>query len=168
MKLCLTEIMKELNEVTRAKDLITSEISASSKIKYFEGEEVDKSFDFDSKLQELNELVNKEMNYKFILTNYNAKTNLIGYKEKLTISEGLIKLAILSKRLNFYKSYQSRKQVEKRLIRASFQGDVDRVEVVEKLYDISKIDEYVKETSKEISRLQVAIDKTNLLTEVEV
>ena len=168
MRLCLTEIMKELNEVTRSKDLITSEISASSKIKYFEGEEVDKSFDFDSKLKELNELVNKEMNYKFILTNYNAKTNLIGYKEKLTISEGLIKLAILSKKLNFYKNFQSRKQIEKRLIRASFQGDVDRVEVVEKLYDISKIDEYVKETSKEISKLQVAIDKTNLLTEVEV
>ena len=168
MKLCLTEIMKELNEVSRAKEILTSEINSSSKIRYFESEDVDKSFDFNLKLDQLLTLTGKEMDYKSILAKYNANTNLIGYYEDMSISEGLIKLAILSKQLNFYKAFQARKQVEKRLVRASFQGDVDRVEVQERLYDVNLIDGLIKDTSKEISKLQIAIDKTNLLTEVEI
>ncbi len=168
MKLCLSEVMKELNEVIRAKALLHFEIDNSSRIKYFEGEEVDKSFNFEEKMNEYNELVTKETKYKFILADINSKTKLIGYKEDITISYALIKLASLSKQLSFYKGFQVRKQVEKKLIPAKFQGDTDRIEVNEKLYDIKKIDEMVLETSREVSKLQVAIDKTNLFTEVEI
>ena len=168
MKLCLSEIMKELNEILRAKQSLHYEIDSSARLKYYDGEEVDRSFNFEAKMNELNELADKEMKYKFILANTNSKTILIGYKEKITISEALIKLALLSKKLSFYKSYQVRKQIEKKLIPAKFQGDQDRVEVTERLYDPKKIDEKVLEISREVSKLQVAIDKTNLFTEVEI
>ncbi len=168
MKLGLSEVVKELNEGIRAKSVLQYEIDNSARIKYFEGEEVDKSFNFEEKMNEYNELASKEMKYKFILADVNSKTNLIGYKEDITISCALIKLASLSKQLSFYKSFQCRKQIEKKLIPAKFQGDMDRIEVNEKLYDIKKIDEIVLEISREVSRLQVAIDKTNLFTEVEI
>lgn len=80
----------------------------------------------------------------------------------MTIGEGLIKLAQLSSELKVVSSFKTRKQIVKTIKHATFDGDKDRVYVTEHLYDPNKVDEDIKTLQREISHLQVAIDRTNL------
>lgn len=168
MKKCLSEIMKELKEVDRLIATSRNYIEEFAIIKYYDGEDVEKDINFNEKLNELDELYKKELKYKYILSNTNANTNLIAYDEEISISNGLIKLAILNRKLNFIKQFRSNRQIDKRLIVASYQGDVDRIQIIERLYDIKAVDEMIKDLSNQISKLQISIDKTNLLTEVDI
>lgn len=87
--------------------------------------------------------------------------------DDLTIGEGLVKLAQLNNEIKTLTRYRTTKQVVKTVKHATFEGDKDGVLVREHLYDIHQVDEDIKSLQREVSRLQVAIDRTNLTNMIE-
>ena len=162
MKKCNTELMKELKAVQIELEDLIDEANTKNTVSYFEGEEeVEKDFDYESFIKKMNDLKEKERKLKTLLAYSNATTKLVGMEE-MTIGEGLIKLAQLSSELKVLSGYKTRKQIVKSIKHATFEGDKDRVYVTEHLYDPNKVDEDIKTLQREISHLQVAIDRTNL------
>ena len=167
MKKCNTEIMKELKAVQAEKEEMIIESRIKRVAKYYEGEEEVKcEFDFKAFQEKLNELEEKEFKLKALLSFSNATTKLIG-KEDYTIGEGLIKLAQLNNKLKTLVEFKVSKQIEKVVKHATFEGDKDRVFVTEYFYNPLEIDEMIKDLKKEISALQIAIDRTNLMNIIE-
>lgn len=162
MKKCNTELMKELKAVQNELEDLIDEASSKNTVCYYEGEEeVEKDFDYESFITKMEDLKEKERKIKSLLAYSNATTKLVGMEE-MTIGEGLIKLAQLSSVLKVVSSFKTRKQIVKTIKHATFDGDKDRVYVTEHLYDPNKVDEDIKALQREISHLQVAIDRTNL------
>jgi hypothetical protein len=87
--------------------------------------------------------------------------------EELTIGEGLVRLAQLNNKLKTLAGYKSTKQIFKSVDFASFEGDKDHIRVKECLYDPKQVDEDIKSLQREVSHLQVAIDRTNLTNMIE-
>ena len=129
-------------------------------------EEVEKDFDYGEFVKKIDELQAQERKIKTLLAYSNATTKLVGI-EDLTIGEGLVKLAQLNSKLRTLAGYKTTKQVVKTVKHATFEGDKDRVYVTEYLYDPKNVDEDIKSLQREISHLQVAIDRTNLTNMIE-
>lgn len=162
MKKCNAELMKELKTIQSEISELNSNVENYSVVSYFEGEEVYKDFDFNETMSKLDTLREEELRIKTLLAYSNATTKLIAYDEKTTIAEGLVKLAQLTKKLQLISKLVRKKKVVKTIVPANYSDQADRVKITECLYDIDTIPTIIKELKEEISRLQVAIDRTNL------
>ena len=166
-KKCNTELMKELKAIQAELAEVIRIADTKATITYYEGEEeVERDFDYVEFVNQTNALREQERKIKSLLAYSNTTTKLVGLEE-LTIGEGLIKLAQLNNQLKMLASYKTTKQVVKTLKHATFEGDKDRVYVTEHLYDPKLVDEDIKSLQREISRLQVAIDRTNLTNMID-
>ena len=161
MKLSIKEAMKMIarfeNDIQELLDIERRE----SFIIYLANEEVTKTdyiFDkansnldlYQEQIRQIKNAINK--------ANLTTKTD---YKD-LVISEALILLAQKNNnqiRLNELASY---KQVTRK---TSYEGII---EYNERLYDINKVRELLKQNTEDIHKLQTAIDKANILTEIEI
>ncbi|VEU79889.1 hypothetical protein [Haploplasma axanthum] len=161
MKLSIKEAMKMIarfeNDIQELLDIERRE----SFIIYLANEEVTKTdyiFDkansnldlYQEQIRQIKNAINK--------ANLTTKTD---YKD-LVISEALILLAQKNNnqiRLNELASY---KQVTRK---TSYEGII---EYNERLYDINIVRELLKQNTEDIHKLQTAIDKANILTEIEI
>lgn len=84
---------------------------------------------------------------------------LIGI-DNYTISDGLVKIALLHKLSNRYLLLSQNKQKSRE---TSFSG---QVEFSERLYDVNLAHKLYLETVEEIFKFQTAIDKANILSEI--
>ena len=167
MKKCNTELMKEAKAALLEMQDEYLYADQVCEAEYYEGdEEVDRSFDFNAFMKKIVELEDKQEKCRTLLAISNANTKLVGM-EKYTISEGLLRLAILNTRLGYLSSFRCSKKIVKTLQTAKFEGDKDRVKVKEKFYEPEDIDKLILATKQEISALQVAIDRTNLTNMVD-
>ena len=167
MQKCNTELMKELKAIQNEINETINNAECNNTVNYYEGEEqVERNFDYKEFVAKLDELRAKEGKVKALLAYSNATTKLVGM-EDLTIGEGLVKLAQLNMKLKTLARFRTLKQVNKVIKHATFEGDKDRVYVTERLYDPKQVDEDIKSLQREISHLQVAIDRTNLTNLIE-
>lgn len=167
MKKCNTELMKELKAIQADLAELIANAGNKSTVCYYEGEEeVERDFDYKKFVNEMSELRDQERHIKALLAYSNATTKLVGMEE-LTIGEGLLKLAQLNNQLRVIAGYKTRNRVVKSVKHATFEGDKDRVYVTEHLYDPTQVDADIKSLQREISHLQVAIDRTNLTNMIE-
>lgn len=167
MKKCNTELMKELKAVQADLAELIADASNKNTVSYYEGEEeVERDFDYKKFVDKMTDLREQERRIKTLLAYSNATTKLVGMEE-LTIGEGLLKLAQLNNQLRTIAGYKTRKQVVKNVKHATFEGDKDRVFVTEHLHDPAQVDTDIKALQREISQLQVAIDRTNLTNMIE-
>ena len=166
MKKCNTELMKELKAVQSEIEELSRVALQSSTVNYYEGEEEpERDFNYTDFVNQLNALREQESHIKALLAYSNATTKLDGMD--ITIGEGLIKLAQLNVQLRLLARLKADKQVVKTLKHVAFEGDKDRVYVTEHLYDPKVIDSDIKALQREISHLQVVIDRTNLTNLIE-
>lgn len=167
MKKCNTELMKELKAVQSELSELIQRADSKNTVEYYDGEEeVERDFDYAEFVSKMRELRQQEGHIKALLAYSNATTKLVGMDD-LTIGEGLVKLAQLNNEIKTLARYRTAKQVVKTIKHATFEGDKDRVLVREHLYDIHQVDEDIKSLQREVSRLQVAIDRTNLTNMIE-
>ena len=166
MKKCNTELMKELKAVQSEIEELSRVALQNSTVNYYEGEEEpERDFDYNSFVSQMAALREQEGHIKALLAYSNATTKLDGMD--ITIGEGLIKLAQLNVQLRLLARFKADKQIVKTLKHVAFEGDKDRVYVTEHLYDPKVIDSDIKAIQREISHLQVVIDRTNLTNLIE-
>lgn len=167
MKKCNTELMKELKAINNEIVELQTKARTFKEISYYENEEEpERNFDYEGFYKNLCDLQERELKIKGLLAKSNATTALLGMPE-LTISDGLTKLGQLTKKLCLLGEFKADKRIVRTLQHAKFEGDKDRIYISEKLYDVETIDKQIKETQTEICRLQVAIDRTNLINIIE-
>ena len=161
MKLSIKEAMKMIarfeNDIQELLDIERRE----SFIIYLANEEVTKTdYIFDKANSNLDLYQEQIRHIKNAINKANLTTKT-DYKD-LVISEALVLLAQKNNnqvRLNELASY---KQVTRR---TSYEGII---EYNERLYDINKVRELLKQNTEDIHKLQTAIDKANILTEIEI
>lgn len=167
MKKCNAELMKELKTLQNEISEIRCNITDYSIVVYYEGDDVYKDFNFEESYAKLNELLEEERKIRATLAYSNATTILMDYDGKTTIAEGLVKLAQLTKSLERVKKLVSKQKVTRTIIPPAIADQPNRIKVRECLYDIDSIPGIIKDLKKEIARLQIAIDRTNLTNTIE-
>jgi hypothetical protein len=175
MKRCPAEMMKELKAIKAELDELSFH-NYETTISYYEGEgEVapERHFDYDDIESRYTELRKRELRLRGIMQRFNATTPLIGMEE-YTVSEGLI---ILGQRKNDLLRLQSlissyrmdcKKQITKTVEILEGNPSVKRTHVVEHLFSIAKVKQDIKALQHEVSEIQIAIDRTNMITTIEM
>ena len=114
------------------------------------------NYDFGANRSKVKELQAEEIKIKKVLADFNYKTKVIGYD--FTISEGLIKLAQLKSEVRTISNMVNKGQYVK---------DSYRDNYAVAAYDLKEAKEELKKAQKELSTLQVALDKTNLTSSID-
>lgn len=165
MKKCNTELMKELKGIQQQISLLYTYENDTSKIIYTENEkkfdETDNKYNYEEVRTKINELQEEERKIKAILALSNATTIVDGYD--ITIAEALVYLAQLSKNKRQLDKMASRPQVMRKSGYHSSWTQIDKA-----LYDVEKAQNDLDELTEKISKLQIAIDRTNLNNFIEV
>lgn len=162
MKVCNTEIMKEIKKLNdRKSDLINFE-TMNSTITFLKDEEKTMpSYSYDELTKELGEIDNRVLYLKDKLAYSNATTIVPEFN--LTIASALTYLAILqSKKDRYY-----RLSLNDKLRRIGSNRD-GQVEYAETLYEPTSCKKIYEETVEEINKLQMAIDRVNLTNLIEI
>ena len=160
MKMSLTAIMKKVKELDEQKRALIAEENENRRFSYVsEKDKVNTGYDYRATREALDALDKETLRLKSILAKVNAKLVVCDYP--YTISEALIRLAQLSAKraqLEALPTVQSMRRV-------TFNGVI---EYTDTLCDTAEVKKDISALREEISRLQMAIDKTNLIYETEV
>ena len=163
MKSSATELMKNLNGVEEEIRLIHNEdLEESSVLLNSEtGNPLYVSkYDFMANRQKINELRAEERKIKALLAKFNYETKVIGYD--FNINEGLVRLGQLKDNIKVLLTLSRKSEV------FSSGRTYDGSQQLNKVcYSIEEARKVLKETQKELSALQVAIDRTNLTSVIE-
>lgn len=161
MKKCNTEIMKDLKVLADKKDQLRKNENKCAFVTYSPEEtpiETDYSFEETNRI--LYELEKEERRLKALLAYSNATTIIDGYD--ITIGEGLVMLAQLGNQKLRLETLKNAKPKERYVNYRGF------AEYKEAHFDIDKANQEYDRVILEISRLQMAIDRTNLTNMIEV
>lgn len=160
MKKCNTELMKELKELEQEKESLLDFERENCKIRYLAGEEpLDNGYTYDGVRTALSDIDERERKIKRALALSNATTLVEGFG--MTIAEALVYLAQLTQNRYTLKLLASHKPMDRMTVS-------DSVEYEKALYDIQTAKADLKKIIKEINRLQMAIDRTNLNHMIEI
>ena len=162
MKVCNTEIMKEIKTLNdRKNDLINFE-TVNSTVTFLKDEDKTlPSYSYEEVTKELAEIDNRVLYLKDKLSYSNATTIVPEFN--LTIASALTYLAILqSKKDRYY-----RLSLNDKLRRIGSNRD-GQVEYTETLYEPSECKRIYEEIVEEINKLQMAIDRVNLTNSIEI
>ena len=113
-------------------------------------------YDFAGNRKRINELYEEELKIKRALNEHNQKTNVNGYD--YSISEGLIRLAQLKQEIKTLTSVSR----EGMYIRDGYRDSTKKA-----TYNPTEVKEALRKAQHELSQLQVAIDRTNLMENIE-
>ena len=118
------------------------------------------NYSYEQNHQELTELYKEELAIRSVLAKFNNETKADG--TDLTIQEALVKIGQLKNEIKYLTILLDRKEyfTEKN----SYYGEVITNKV---LYEANKVQEDLKACQKELSKLQMAIDRTNLTTFID-
>lgn len=161
MKISIKEGIKRVSLIEEKINLLLDTENAEHYVVYQELETPDKgTYDFDSTQKVLNEYQDSIAKIKSAI-NYANATVKTDY-EGLTIGEALVQLAQKNHNLNRLKRLSYGQQKSRK---TTFNAVI---EYTEKLYDIQKVKAMTISEKDKIHQLQSAIDKANILTEIEI
>lgn len=160
MKVCHTQAMKMIKEYEEQKKILLNREVRYSMLSYKEGEKkIETDYNYDFVRQEVTRLDESVRKIRVALAKANCTVMVDGFD--ISIGEALVLLAQLQSK----KQYLDNMAVNIQLSRRLTQNGV--IEYTECMYDVAKAKQDVSELRKEISDLQVAIDRANLTNYIE-
>lgn len=161
MKKTIKESMKHISLLQQQINSITQEENNNNFINYATSKDKDETdFDFEAVNQEI-EALNAEILKIRSAINKANQTTMVGVND-YSISDALIRIAQLSANSERFKILASNKQKDRN---STFSGSI---EYTEYLYDVKVAKELYLTTVEKIHQLQTAVDKANILTEIEI
>ena len=161
MNICHMEAMKEIRALEEKKELLLSNESERSRVSYKEGErKVDTGYSYRETRDEVARLDARIREIRSAVALANCTVRLDGFD--CTIGEGLVMLAQWNAEYERL-SRMCRSQQKTRRITAN-----GVLEYTECLFDVSEVERERDELRRRIGSLQVAIDRANLTSFVEV
>lgn len=161
MKKTIKEAMKHINLLDQQINTLLNEERMNSYVEYATEKDKEISdYNFENTTNEILNFQDHVLKIRKAINKANQET-LIGV-DNLTISDGLIKLAQLNnnaQRLEQLASYKQKSRID---------TYSDTTQYSERLYDVKKVRKLHLECVEEIHKLQTAIDKANILTEIEI
>ena len=167
MKSSATELMKRLKYIENELDDIHTSDEINSSVPVVETvidkqtkltELYESTYNFDENRKRAEELFQEEREIKMLLNKFNNETLVEGYD--FTLSEGLVRIAQLKSEIRVITSITKNGEY--------FRPDRYGSSGVKKsVFDIKAAKETLKEYQRELSALQVAVDKTNLNSTIE-
>ena len=153
MKTCPTELMKMLKAIeTDINEIHQDDESNSVTTVDKTGKELFKSsYNYSENRKKIEELLKKEREIRCVLSQFNSTHNVDGYD--FTVCEGLIRLGQLRNEIRML-IYLSRKP--------EYRSQDDSEDYLKVCYDINQAKKDLKNLQRELSALQIAIDRTNL------
>lgn len=171
MKITATELMKQLkfiqeeiatihqddnNKSYVLVEKVTDDNNKSKLVPLYAEE-----YNFLNNRNRINDLYLEERKIRNLLSIFNTKTLVIGYD--FNINEGLVRLAQLKEEIKVLTNLARKSQYE-----STTNYRNNEVIIYKVSYDIDEAKNYLRKAQKEMSALQVAIDKTNLNSQIEV
>lgn len=159
MKTSATLLMKELKAIEQeinkihSKEIEESIVRVNSDLTPC----YESTYSYEDTRAKLNELYARGAKIKSTLNNFNITTKVDGYD--FCIADGLVKLAQLKSEGRTLETLANRRRV----IYSNYRDE----SLQAPCYDVDKVAEDLKNLRSEISKLQVAIDKTNLNSSIE-
>lgn len=161
MQLCNAEIMKRIKQLNEEKEECLSYEQVHGSLSYREGETPTANpYSYEETRAKVDEIDREVMHLRFLLAQANCHVVLDGFG--ITIAEGLVKLAQLQNKASQLESLGDRPQISRRLTSNGI------LEFTECRYDTAVVREEARAVRQEISALQIAIDRANLIHMVEL
>lgn len=161
MKVCIAEAMKKIKELEEEKQLLVYGETRRCTVSYKEGEEkVLPDYNYQDTRKRIAELDDEVRRIKYIISKANCEIQLDGFN--LSICEGLILLAQYRKECDRLSRLASRDQKTRRITPNGV------LEYTECLYDVKEAEKAQKDLNALIGKLQVSIDRANLVNEIEI
>ena len=161
MKVCIAEAMKLIKELEEEKQMLIYGENRRSTVSYKEGEQkVLPDYNYQATRERIAALDSEVRRIKFIISKANCEVLLDGFC--ISICEGLILLAQYRKEYDRLSRLATREQVTRRITPNGV------LEYTECLYDVKAAAQAQKDLNTLIGKLQVAIDRANLVNEVEL
>ena len=161
MKVCIAEAMKLIKDLEEEKEILVYGENRRCTVSYKEGEEkVLPDYNYQTTRQRIAQLDGEIRRIKFIISKANCEILLDGFG--ITICEGLILLAQYRREYERLSRLATRDQVTRRITPNGV------LEYTECLYDVKEAAKAQKDLNTLIGKLQVAIDRANLVSEIEV
>ena len=171
MKITATELMKQLkfiqeeiatihqddnNKSYVLVEKVTDDNNKSKLVPLYAEE-----YNFLNNRNRINDLYIEERKIRNLLSIFNTKTLVIGYD--FNINEGLVRLAQLKEEIKVLTNLARKSQYE-----STTNYRNNEVIIYKVSYDIDEAKNYLRKAQKEMSALQVAIDKTNLNSQIDI
>ncbi len=162
MKMTHTEAMKEIKKLEDRRQTLLQNENETCTVTYTEHETpIDTKYDYAKFTSELDTIDSRIRQLKGALAKSNAITIVKGFD--MSISESLVYLAQLNNHLSRFKRLADKQP----LVRSSAVYRNATYEFTKTLYDVNVAKEQYQECFDLISKLQMAIDLTNLTTEID-
>lgn len=162
MKMTHTEAMKEIKKLEDQKASLLQQESNTCTVTYTENETpIDTKYDYTKYTDDLDSLDKRIRLLKGALAKSNAMTIVKGFD--MSVSEALVYLAQLNNQLSRFKRLSEKQP----LVRTSAGYRNATYELTKTLYDVNVAKEQYQKCFDLISKLQMAIDLTNLTTEID-
>lgn len=160
-KICLAELRKLIKQKEQEAVKLVECLGTDSVTVYSSTEDkLASDFNLNTILTNIDNINSEVQRLKDILSNAN---NVIKINEDLTLYKALIKLA----QLNTLKSTLSTMPtIQIKRNGTTFRSEI--IEFTEANYDVQELKSYLEKVENEISTLQIAIDRANLIGEVEI
>lgn len=161
MKITIKEAMKKISFLEQKINNLLQDERQNSYVEYIN--EADKEFS-SYNIKEVSEELEKLQEEILLLRKAINKANqeILLENSKLTISDALIKVAQLNKNAQRFEELASYKQKARRATLG------ENLEWIERLYDVKEAQAQHLRTLEKIYALQTALDKANILTEIEL
>lgn len=161
MKMCHSEAMKLVKELEERKKTVVATEMTRSKVSYKEGEEkAATKYDYAATRKEIAQIDGQIRKIKHALAKANCEVEVERFG--ITIGEALVYLAQLNVE---YTRLQLLSNQEKLTRRITANGVLEYTEC---LYDPEEAEREQKRVYQTICKLQVAIDRANLMHEIEI
>lgn len=166
MKISPTELMKKLKyieiEISDIHDMdlkdslvpMTKEVKEDGTFKLVPLYE--REYDFNANREQIENLYAEERKIRNILFQFNASTKVIGYN--FTMSEALVRLGQIKKEIRILEHLSSNRKMN-----SEYRGET----ISKVTYNIEDAKNALRNKQSELSALQVAIDRTNLVSEID-
>ncbi len=161
MKMCHSEVIKYIKELENQKTMLLHKEEINSVYVYQTTDSVIvPEYDYETTRKQLDDLDVRIRRLKHILSVANCTVEVEGFG--VTIGEALVMLAQYQNKAQTLERMASRQQ---KIQSSSFAG---KMEITECNYDVAQVARDYEKLRLVISKLQVAIDRANLINTVEV
>ena len=162
MKMTHTEAMKEIKKLEDEKRRLLQDEKATCTVTYTENEKpIDTGYNHEETNRAITDYDFKIRHLKALLAKSNATTVVKGFD--MTVAEALIYLAQLTQQLQRFQELSLRQP----LVREGATYRNASYEFTKALYDVKEAKRQYQECFDLISKLQMAIDLTNLTTTID-
>ena len=161
MKICHVEAIKRIKELETQKENILLFERNSSRTSFKEGEEkLDSGYSYSDIRLNITNIDSSVRSLKALLAKANSTIMIDEFN--MTIGEGLVYLAQLNKERQTLESLLDYPQISRRITSNGV------LEYTECNYDIKVVEGELIELRNKINRLQIAIDRANLTSFIEI